>query len=34
MNLEVCDTSVPPKRFEWNDTDWLDSASKLMVAKS
>ena len=34
MNLEVCDTSVPPKRLEWNVIDWLESASKLMVAKS
>ena len=34
MNLVVWLTSVPPKRLEWNDIDWLHSASNDMVARS
>ena len=34
MNFVVWLTSVPPKRLEWKDIDWLHSASKLIVAKS
>ncbi len=34
MNFVVWLTSVPPKRLEWKDIDWLHNASKLIVAKS
>ena len=34
MNLVVWLTSVPPNLLEWNDIDWLDSASNDMVARS